>query len=81
MDDEKHRWFGSRYRCKRQDDSFSDAPHAADAAARDCLERWINGPQHERTEEGNFLECLTDDVAIQRLEIDDDVGQLRQIIF
>jgi hypothetical protein len=64
-----------------EDEPLADAADAAHGPAEDAVEGRIVRAQDERAREGDALEALADDVARQGLEIDDDVGQLRQIIF
>jgi hypothetical protein len=64
--------------CKFEDDAFADAPHAADDLAVNRFDRRIDGAKYEGAEEVNPLEALSDDVARQRFEIDEDVGELGQ---
>jgi len=57
-----------------QDDSLADTTHAAHDLAVHGLYRRIDRSQDEGAEEGDPFEAMTDDVPVQRLEVDDDVG-------
>jgi hypothetical protein len=46
--------------------------------AVDRLDRRIDRSEHERAEEMNALEAMADNVARQRVEIDDDVRKFGQ---
>ena len=45
------------------------------------VNRWIDGAEDEGTEEVDRLEALTGDVPHQRLDVNDDIRQLGQLIF
>ena len=59
-----------------ENDAFADAAHAADDLTVKRVDGRIDGPKNERAEEVNPLEALADDVARQRFEVDNDVGEL-----
>ena len=71
MNDEEH------IVCKVEDDALADAPHAEDGLAVDRFDRRLDRSENERAEEMDPFEAPPDDVACQRFEIDDDVGQFR----
>ena len=58
-----------------EDDALADAAHAADDRAVDRVDRRIDRAEDERAVEREPLEAAADDVARQRLEVDDDVGE------
>jgi hypothetical protein len=77
-------WRGRRGeigRIEDQDDTLADAVDAADDLALDCVDRRIDGTEDEWTVEHETLEAASDDVTRQRLEVDNDVGKLGDIIF
>ena len=73
------RWMTrNRSSAKREHDALADAAHVADGLAVERFDRRIDGPENEGAEEAESLEAPADDVAGQRLDVDDDVGQFRQ---
>jgi hypothetical protein len=66
---------------KREDDTLADTPHAADDLALNGIDRRIDRAENEWTVENETLEAASDDVTRQRLEVDDDVGELGDVIF
>ena len=68
-------------RIEDQDDALADAPHAADNLALNDLDRRIDRAEDEWTVEHETLEAASEDVTRQRLEVDNDVGKLGDIIF
>src|SRR5262249_36947095 len=63
-----------------EDDPLPDPPDAADQLATNRLEWRIDRSQDEGTEEIDARETMPDDMAGQRLEIDDNVGKFRQLL-
>jgi hypothetical protein len=63
---------------KGEDDALADTPHAADDLALDCVDRRINCTEDEGAVKDETFEAASDDVTRQRLEVDDDVWELRQ---
>jgi hypothetical protein len=63
-----------------EDDTLADAAHAADDLRLDGVDRRIDGAQDERAVEREPLEAASGDVARQRLEVDDDVGEFGDVI-
>src|SRR6185436_10233737 len=59
-------------------DPLADAAHAANGLAVQAGDRGIDGAEDEGADEKDALEPVADDVAAQRLEIDNDVGKFRQ---
>ena len=66
---------------KGQDDPLADAADAANDLSLKRVDRRIDRAQNEGAVECEALEAAPDDVARQRLEVDDDVGQLGNITF
>lgn len=62
------------------DDPLADAADTAHDLPVDRLDRRIDGAQYERAVKGQALEAAADDVAGQRVEVDDDVGELGNVI-
>ena len=75
MDDEE------KIGVKREDDTLADTPHAADDLALNGVDRRIDRAEDEWTVENETLEAASDDVTRQRLEVDNDVGELGDVIF
>ena len=73
MDDEEQ--FAILWRPEREHNPFADATNAGDGLADNRLERRIDGAEHERTAHHDAVEWMTDDARVQRLQVDDDVGQ------
>jgi hypothetical protein len=65
---------------KGDDDALADAADAANGLAVQRIDRRIDGAEDERAVEREPLEAAADDVARQRLEIDDDVGKFGNVI-
>ena len=63
-----------------EDDALADAADAANDLAVDRVDRRIDGAEDERAVEDEPLEAAADDVARQRLEVDDDVGKFGNVI-
>jgi hypothetical protein len=72
MDDEKQ--IGREL----QHDSFADAPDAGDDFSVDRFDGWIDRSEDERTVELQAIETVANDESLQRVEIDNNVGQFRQ---
>ena len=66
---------------KGQDDPLADAADAANDPSLKGVDRRIDRAQNEGAVKCEALEAAPDDVARQRLEVDDDVGQLGNITF
>jgi hypothetical protein len=88
MDDEEKGGTGSRdgigrirIRIEGQDDPLADAANGANDLSLKGVDRRIDRAQNEGAVEREALEAAPDDVARQRLEVDDDVGQLGNITF
>ena len=88
MDDEKDGGTGRsggigriRIRTECEDDALADAADAANDLSLKRVNRRIDRAQNEGAVECEALEAAPDDVARQRLEVDDDVGQLGNITF
>src|SRR5439155_2367628 len=64
-----------------KDNALAHASHVADDVSVDGFDRWIDRSENERTEEVKTLEALADEARFQRLDVDDDVRELRQLIF
>jgi hypothetical protein len=64
-----------------QHDALADAADAAHGAAVEDVNRGVDGAEDERAVEREPLEAATDDVARQRLEVDDDVGEFGDVTF
>src|SRR5436190_6533590 len=64
-----------------EDDAFADATDGADETAVYRRNWRIDGPEYERAEKVNPLQRLSDNARRQRLDVDNDVRQLRQSIF
>ena len=63
---------------KREHDAFPDAVDRGDDGAGDRLERRIDRAQDERAQQEHPIEPPADDVPLQRLEVDDEIGKLGQ---
>ena len=61
-------------------EALADAAHTANGLGMNGSERRIDGAQDEGAVQGDPLEAAADDVARQRLEIDDDVGEFGNVI-
>lgn len=63
-----------------EQNSLANAAHGTHALAGDRVESRFDRAQHEGAQQLNLLEALPDDVALQRLDVDDDVRELRQLV-
>jgi hypothetical protein len=63
---------------ERHDDALRHARHTDDLAALRLLPRGHDRAQEERRHQADPLERLPDDPPLQTLDVDRDVGQLRQ---
>jgi hypothetical protein len=73
MNDDEERCLRWRPR-ELEDDALADAPNGRHDPPEHGIKRRIDGAKDEGTEEGDLFERTADDVAVQRLEVDDDVG-------
>ena len=64
-----------------ENDPLPDAADAANDLSLNGIDRRIDRAQDEGAVENEALEAAPDDVARQRLEVDDDVGQLGNLTF
>jgi hypothetical protein len=62
-----------------EDDALADSPYCADDFAVNGLDRWVDRSEDERAQKIDTLEAVADDVPRQRLEVDDDVREFRQL--
>jgi hypothetical protein len=60
-------------------DPFANPADRADRLAVNGLNRWVDRSENEWAYEIHTLEAVADNVARQRLEIDDDVREFRQL--
>ena len=63
---------------EHEDETLADAADTANDLAGDRLDRRIDGAQDEWTVEREPLEAASDDVACQRVEVNDNVRQFGQ---
>src|SRR5512140_1023543 len=61
-----------------ENDSLSEPFDAHDVLADQVGEWWVDGSEEEGRLEAHFVDGLPDDALAQRLDVDGDVGQLRQ---
>ena len=84
VDDQKEGGTGRKGRIGRivkdKNDALAAAADAADDLAVHRVERGIDRAQHERAVQRDPLEAPPADVARQRLEVDDDVGEFGDVI-
>jgi hypothetical protein len=66
---------------KGEDDALADPPHPADDLTLNGSDRRIDRAEDEWTMENETLEPASDDVTGQRLEVDDNIGELGDVIF
>jgi len=66
---------------EHEDDPLADAADAANDLSLKGVDRRIDGAQNEGAVEREALEAAPDDMARQRFEVDDDVGQLGNTTF
>ena len=66
---------------EHEDDPLADAADAANDLSLKGVDRRIDRAQNERAVELEPLKGTPDDVTRQRLEVDDDVGQLGNTTF
>jgi hypothetical protein len=71
----------SRRGVKGENDAFADAADGPHRATVDRVDGRIDGAEQEGAEKIQTLEALAGDVPRQRLDVDNDVRQLRQSIF
>src|SRR5439155_9456520 len=62
-----------------QHDSLTNAAHARDATAVDGVDGRVDGSEDERTEKIQAVETLTDDVALQCLDVHHNVWKFGHI--
>ena len=63
---------------KFEDDALADATGRANDLSGDGIERWIYGAKNEWTEKRDALEPFAGDVALECLEINNNVRKFRQ---
>ena len=75
-------WIGrTRIWIEYQDDPLADAADAANDLSLKAVDRRIDRAQNEGAVQCEALEAAPDDVARQRLQVDDDVGELGNTTF
>jgi len=65
---------------ERKDDALADSADAANRLGRECVDGRIDRAQDERAVQREPLEAAANDMPCQRLEVDDDVGELGNVI-
>jgi hypothetical protein len=58
-------------------DAFAEAAEAPHGPSNDLGDGRVHGAEDKRARAAQGLEGLSDDARVERLEIDDDIGELR----
>jgi hypothetical protein len=74
VDDEKE------IRVEREHDPLADAAHAADDPTVEDVDGRIDRAENERAVQREPLEPASDNMARQRVEVDDNVGKFGDVI-
>jgi hypothetical protein len=67
-----------KIRVEREDDTLADAADAVDRPAVNGGDRRVDRPEDEWADQVEAFETLADDAGLQCVDVDNDVGKLRQ---